>query len=74
MFAPLESQQQDMHQMNTTPLTTVIVVLLLIALIAVVAWLMLRQRSLRRKPGVGPEYDLTVSEFHRRTKKEIELL
>ena len=60
--------------MNTTALNTVIVALLLIALIAVVAWLMLRQRSLRLKRCVGPEYDLTVSEFHRRTKTEIELL
>lgn len=60
--------------MNTTPPNTVIVVLLLIAVIAVVAWLMQRQRSLRLKRGLGPEYDLTVSEFHGRTEMEIELL
>jgi hypothetical protein len=60
--------------MNTTPPNAVIVVLLLIAGLAVVAWLIQRQRSLRLKRGFGPEYDLTVSEFHSRTETEIELL
>jgi hypothetical protein len=59
--------------MNTTLPNTVMVVLLLIAVIAAVAWLMLRQRRLRRKRRLGPEYDLTVSEFHGR-KEETELL
>jgi preprotein translocase subunit SecG len=52
--------------MNTTPPNTVIVVLLLVSVLAVVAWLMQRQRSLRLKRRFGPEYDLTVSEFHSR--------
>jgi hypothetical protein len=60
--------------MNTTPANNVIVVLLLIAGIAVVAWLMQRQRSLSRKRRFGPEYDLTVSEFHRPTETQTELL
>ena len=60
--------------MNTTPPNTVIVVLLLIAVLAVVAWLMQRQRSLRLKRRFGPEYDLTVSEFHSRKEAEAELL
>jgi hypothetical protein len=60
--------------MNTTPPNAVIVVLLLIAGLAVVAWLIQRQRSLRLKRGFGPEYDLTVSEFHSRTETETELL
>jgi hypothetical protein len=60
--------------MNTTPPNTVIVVLLLMAVIAVVAWLMQRQRSLRFKRGFGPEYDLTVSEFHGRTETETDQL
>jgi hypothetical protein len=60
--------------MNTTPPNTAIVVLLLIAVIAAVAWLMQRQRSLRLKRRFGPEYDLTVSEFHSRTETETELL
>jgi hypothetical protein len=60
--------------MNTTPPNTVIVVLLLVAVLAVVAWLMLRQRSLRLKRRFGSEYDLTVSEFHSRPEAQIELL
>jgi hypothetical protein len=61
--------------MNTTPPNTAIVVLLLlIAVLAVVAWLMRRQRSLRLKRPFGPEYDLTVSEFHSRSEAETELL
>ena len=59
--------------MNTPLPNTVMVVLLLIAVIATVAWLMLRQQRLRRKRRLGPEYDLTVSEFHGR-KEEPELL
>ena len=60
--------------MNTTLPNIVMVVLLLLAVIAVVGWLMQRRRSLRLKRRSGPEYDLTVSEFHPRTKTEIELL
>jgi hypothetical protein len=60
--------------MNTTSPNTGIVVLLLIAVIAVAAWLMQRQRSLRLKRRFGPEYDLTVSEFHSRTETQTELL
>lgn len=62
--------------MNTTPPNTVIFVLLGIAVVlAVVAGLIVqRQRSLRLKRGVGPEYDLTVTEFHSRTGAETELL
>jgi hypothetical protein len=60
--------------MNTTASNTVIVVLLLSAVIAVVAWLMQRQRSLRLKRRFGPEYDLTVSEFHSRTETDTKLL
>jgi hypothetical protein len=62
--------------MNTTPPNTVIFVLLLIAVVlAVVAWLTVqRQRSLRFKGRFGPQYDLTVSEFHSRTTAETELL
>ncbi|HEY2532515.1 MAG TPA: hypothetical protein VGJ20_32045 [Xanthobacteraceae bacterium] len=61
--------------MNTIPQTTVISVALLIAVVlAVVAWLIVqRQRSLHLKRRFGPEYDLTVSEFHSRTKAETEL-
>ena len=62
--------------MNTTPSNTVIFVLLLIAVVfAVVAWLTVqRQRSLRLRRRFGPQYDLTVSEFHSRTTAETELL
>jgi sensor domain CHASE-containing protein len=62
--------------MNTTPPNTVIFVLLLIAVVlAVVAWLTVqRQRSLRLRRRFGPQYDLTVSEFHSRTTTETELL
>jgi hypothetical protein len=62
--------------MNTTPPNTVIFTLLLIAVVlAVVAWLIVqRQRSLRLKRRFGPQYDLTVSEFHSRTTAETELL
>jgi hypothetical protein len=60
--------------MNTTLPNIVMVVLLLLAVIAVVGWLMQRRRSLRLKRRFGPEYDLTVSEFHPRPKTEIELL
>jgi hypothetical protein len=62
--------------MNPTPPNTDIFVILLIAdVLAVVAWLIVqRQRSLRLKRRFGPEYDLTVSEFHSRAKAESELL
>jgi hypothetical protein len=61
--------------MNTTPQNTVMFVLLLIAALAVVAWLTVqRQRSLRLRRRFGPQYDLTVSEFHSRTTAEAELL
>ncbi len=62
--------------MNTTPPNTVIFVLLLIAVVlAVVAWLIVqRQRSLRLRRRFGPQYDLTVSEFHSRPSREAELL
>jgi hypothetical protein len=62
--------------MNATPPNTVIFVVLLAAVVlAVVAWLIVqRQRSLRLKRRFGPEYDLTVSEFHSRGKAEAELL
>lgn len=55
--------------MNPTSPNTVIFALLLSAVVlAVVAWLILqRRRSLRLRRGFGPEYDLTVSEFHNRT-------
>jgi hypothetical protein len=62
--------------MNTTPPNAVILVLLLIAvMLAVVAWLTVqRQRSVRRRRRFGPEYDLTVSEFHSQPRSETELL
>jgi hypothetical protein len=62
--------------MNTTPPNTVIFVLLLIAaVLAVVAWLTVqRQRSLRLRRRFGPQYDLTVSEFHSPPRAETELL
>ena len=62
--------------MNTTPPNTVIFALFLIAVVlAVVAWLTVqRQRSLRLRRRFGPQYDLTVSEFHSRTTAETELL
>jgi hypothetical protein len=62
--------------MNATPPNTVIFVLLLIAVVlAVVGWLIVqRQRSLRLKRRFGPQYDLTVSEFHSRPSAETELL
>ena len=62
--------------MNTTAPNTVIFVLLLAAiLLAVGAWLIvLRQRSLRLRRRFGPQYDLTVSEFHSRTTAETKLL
>jgi hypothetical protein len=62
--------------MNTTPTNTIILAVVLIAVaIAVVAWVILqRQRSLRLKRRFGPEYDLTVSDFHSRPKAEAELL
>lgn len=62
--------------MNTTPPNTVIFVLLLVAFVlAVVAWMIVqRQRYLRRRRRFGPQYDLTVSEFHSRTTAETELL
>jgi hypothetical protein len=62
--------------MNTTPPNTVMFVLLLIAVVlAVVAWLIVqRQRSLRLRRRFGPQYDLTVSEFHSRPRAETELL
>ena len=61
--------------MNTTPPNTVIFVLLLVAVLAVVAWLTVqRLRSLRLRRRFGPQYDLTVSEFHSRTAAETELL
>ncbi len=62
--------------MTTAPTNTVIFAILLIAIVAaVVAWLMIqRQRSLRLKRRFGPEYDLTVSEFHSQGKAEAELL
>ena len=62
--------------MNTIPPNTVMFVLLLIAVVlAVVAWLIVqRQRSLRLRRRFGPQYDLTVSEFHSRPSGETELL
>jgi hypothetical protein len=62
--------------MNSTPPNTAIFVILLVAVVlAVVAWLIVqRQRSVRLKRRFGGEYDLTVSEFHSRTKAEAELL
>jgi hypothetical protein len=62
--------------MNATPPNTVIFVLLLIAvLLAVAAWLTAqRQRSLRLRRRFGPQYDLTVSEFHSQPRAETELL
>ncbi len=62
--------------MTTAPTNTVIFAILLIAIVAaVVAWLMIqRQRSLRLKRRFGPEYDLTVSEFHSQGKAEAELM
>ena len=62
--------------MNTTPPNTVMFVLLLIAVVlAVVAWLIVqRQRSLRLRRRFGPQYDLTVSEFHSPPRAETELL
>lgn len=62
--------------MNTTATNTVIFAVVLIAVVvAVVAWLAIqRQRSLRLKRRFGPEYDLTVSEFHSRPRAEAELL
>jgi hypothetical protein len=62
--------------MNTTPSNTVIFVLILVAvMLAVGAWLTVqRQRSLRLRRRFGPQYDLTVSEFHSRTTAETELL
>lgn len=62
--------------MNPTPAnTTVFVVLLLAVVLAVVVWLIVqRTRSLRLKRRFGPEYDLTVSEFHSRAKAESELM
>ncbi len=62
--------------MNPTPPNTAIFVILLVAVVlAVVAWLIVqRQRSLHLKRRFGPEYDLTVSEFHSRAKAESELL
>jgi len=59
--------------MNTTP-NTVIFVLLLTAVLAVSAWIVQRRRSQRLKRRFGPEYDLTVSEFHSRPRAETELL
>jgi hypothetical protein len=62
--------------MNTTPLNTIMFVLLLIAVaLGVVAWLIVqRQRALRLRRRFGPQYDLTVSEFHSRPRVETELL
>jgi hypothetical protein len=62
--------------MNPTPAnTTVFIVLLLAVVLAVVVWLIVqRTRSLRLKRRFGPEYDLTVSEFHSRAKAESELM
>jgi hypothetical protein len=62
--------------MNTAPPNTVMFVLLLIAVVlAFVAWLIVRrQRSLRLRRRFGPQYDLTVSEFHSRPRGETELL
>jgi len=61
--------------MNTTPPTTVIFLLLIIAVLAVVAWQTVqRLRSLRLRRRFGPQYDLTVSEFHGLTTLETELL
>ena len=62
--------------MNTIHQNTAILVVLLVAVVlAVVAWLIVqRQRSLRLRRRFGPEYDLTVSEFHSQTKAEKELL
>jgi len=60
--------------MSATPPNTVIFVLLLLAVLAVVAWIVQRQRSLRLRRRFGPEYDLTVSEFHSRPRAGTELL
>jgi ABC-type transporter Mla subunit MlaD len=62
--------------MNTTPPNAVMFVLLFIAVVlAVVAWLIVqRQRSLRLRRRFGPQYDLTVSEFHSRPRADTELL
>jgi hypothetical protein len=62
--------------MNTTPPNTVMFVLLLAAVVlGVVAWLIVqRQRSLRLRRRFGPQYDLTVSEFHSRPSAETDLL
>jgi len=61
--------------MNTTPPNAGIFVLLLIAVLAVVAWLTVqRLRSLRLRRRFGPQYDLTVSEFHSLTTLETEQL
>ena len=61
--------------MNTTPPNTVTFALLFIAVVlAVVAWRTVqRQRSLRLRRRFGPQYDLTVSEFHSRTMAETDL-
>jgi hypothetical protein len=62
--------------MNTTPPNAAMFVLILITFVlAIVVWLILqRQRSLRLKRRFGPQYDLTVSEFHSRPRAETELL
>ena len=60
--------------MNTTPPNTVMFVLLIAIVLAGVAWrIAQRQRSLRLRRRFGPQYDLTVSEFHSPPRAEAEL-
>jgi hypothetical protein len=62
--------------MTSAPTNTVIFAILLIAIVvAVVAWVIVqRKRSLHLRRRFGPEYDLTVSEFHNQSRAEAELL
>jgi hypothetical protein len=61
--------------MNTIPTLTLIFAVLLIALgIAVVLFVMQKQRSAKLKQRFGPEYDRAVMDFGGRTRAEAELL
>jgi hypothetical protein len=61
--------------MNTIPTLTLIFAILLIALgIAVVLFVIQKQRSAKLKQRFGPEYDRAVMDFGGRTRAEAELL
>jgi hypothetical protein len=60
--------------MNTIPANTLILAVVLIAaLAAIVAWVVIQQRSQRLRQRFGPEYGHAVSELGGRAKAEAEL-